>query len=167
MTPFVPVMHGVGGNLAAIQASRLSTVLHSVHGRPGFVQLVPLRRDSEFGAPATGPVAGGAISFAAAAAASSATAAPSSAMSAPTNSEAGCHERFGRANEQLLEPALPDGGILLPAGSCLLPNPVDTFCHPNCASHRVDNPYTIYIYIYIYLYIYLHRVSIYIYIYCI
>ena len=134
MTPFVPVMNGVGGNLAAIQASRLSTALHSVHGRPGFVRLVPLRRDSGFDAPAAGPVAGGAISFAAAAAASSASGAPS-AMTATTSNEAAGHERFGRANELLSEPALPDGGILLPADSCFLPNPVDTFCHPHCASH--------------------------------
>ena len=133
MTPFVPVMNGVGGNLAAIQASRLSTALHSVHGRPGFVRLLPLRRDSECGAPAAGPVAGGAISFAAAAAASSANGVPS-AMLAPTSNEAGGHERYSRANEQLSEPALSDGGILLPPGSCV-PNPVDTFCHPNCASH--------------------------------
>lgn len=129
MTPFVPVMNGVGGNLAAIQASRLSTALHSVHGRPGFVRLVPLRRDSEYNAPAAGPAIGGSVSFAAAAAASSAAGASSTAATADNE------ERFGRANEHLSEAALPDGGILLPPGSCPLPNPADTFCHPTCAPH--------------------------------
>ena len=31
---FQPVMNGVGGNLVAVQASRLSTALHR-HGKPG------------------------------------------------------------------------------------------------------------------------------------
>ncbi len=38
MTPFVPVVAGVAGNLSAIQGSRMSTYLHSIHGKPGEIK---------------------------------------------------------------------------------------------------------------------------------
>lgn len=134
MTPFVPVMNGVGGNLSAIQASRLSTALHSVHGRPGFVRQVPLHRNSDSGprGNGAGPATDGTISFAAAAAANSSASAAGNAASGAADGEVFGNERFRRANEHSSEPSLPDGGILLPPGSCPLPNPVDTFFHPFC-----------------------------------
>merc|ERR1711972_1030387 len=42
LAPFAPVMNGAGGNLAAVQACRLSTDLHS-NGSPG---VMPIRRVS-------------------------------------------------------------------------------------------------------------------------
>jgi len=44
LAPFAPVMNGAGGNLAAVQTSRLSTDLHS-NGRPGAMPMCDLLED--------------------------------------------------------------------------------------------------------------------------